>query len=139
MVDDYRLNRENEVQLAEGRFRQDEDYRLTTFKRWLQTFEWDSVRDRVQRDLDARHGGPADGDRAVDRRAQSWEAEWAARSTEPQPDPLRQARAAVVALPAQRADDPDPDAVDRAAQLARWHADNEHRPDTDGFAHDRSA
>ena len=40
MVEDYRLHREAQLQLAEGVFRQDEDYRLATFKDWLRTFEW---------------------------------------------------------------------------------------------------
>ncbi|MHA6629146.1 hypothetical protein ACU61A_27240 [Pseudonocardia sichuanensis] len=52
MVDDYRLTREAQLQLAEGVFRQDEDYRATTFKQWLQAFEWDSTRERHERDTD---------------------------------------------------------------------------------------
>jgi hypothetical protein len=52
MVDDYRLNREAQLQAAEGVFRQDEDYRATTFKEWLQAFEWDSTQERHERDAD---------------------------------------------------------------------------------------
>ncbi len=141
MVDDYRLNRENEAQLAEGRFRQDEDYRLTTFKRWLQSFEWDSVRDRIQRDRDARHdGGDQVADGWGDDRADGWEAEWAARGADPQPGPRGQSRAAVLARPVQRTDAADLLDAERAAQLTRWHADDENRHDADGFSvHDRSA
>jgi hypothetical protein len=52
MVDDYRLTREAQLLAAEGVFRQDEDYRATTFKEWLQAFEWDSTRERHERDAD---------------------------------------------------------------------------------------
>ncbi|MHA6620320.1 hypothetical protein [Pseudonocardia sp. DLS-67] len=52
MVDDYRLNRAAQLQAAEGVFRQDEDYRATTFKQWLQAFEWDSTRERHEQDTD---------------------------------------------------------------------------------------
>lgn len=133
MVDDYRLNRENEIQLAEGRFRQDEDYRLTTFKRWLQTFEWDSTRERYQHDTAARDadGAAETGGDTADHgwraEADPWAAHWSARWAGSADD-----AAATVPAPRtgdQLADDFSDefaddvaDAAGRAEQLRRWHA-----------------
>lgn len=63
MVDDYRLNREAQIQLAEGVFRQDEDYQLDTFKDWLRTFEWpryDPAGHRVEQDWPAQDWAAAE-------------------------------------------------------------------------------
>jgi hypothetical protein len=140
MVEDYRLNREAQLQLAEGVFRQDEDYRLTTFKEWLQAFEWDSVRERRGQDAterDAPGGGHADRSEDVEDRstadADPWADHWSARwSGRPAHGPA--------AVPAPRTGDHDRDAVidaaedvaaaERVEQLTRWHTDD-HRAHAD--------
>jgi hypothetical protein len=45
MVEDYRLTRDAQLRQAEGVYDQDEGYRLTTFKQWLQTFQWEQPRE----------------------------------------------------------------------------------------------
>jgi hypothetical protein len=143
MVADYRLTREAQLQLAEGVFRQDEDYRATTFKQWLRDFEWDAA---DQHDDQADHaeqpGGWFDGERdtawhgradhrpqlpdgETDPWAEHWSARWAGSTGH-----------AAAAVPAQRtsahhpsahlvvarhADDEQTAEAERAEQLARWH------------------
>lgn len=135
MVDDYRLNRENEAQLAEGVFRQDEDYRLTTFKQWLQAFEWDSQQERYQRDTAARYADQGDASSSAQDGADSddgdpWAAHWSARWAGSTDD-------SVTAVPAPRAGLPVADELtadgERAEQLRRWHTDDQ-PADTDTAA-----
>jgi hypothetical protein len=136
MVADYRLNRDAQTQLAEGVFRQDEDYRLTTFKEWLQAFEWDSARERHEQDTAERDGSDAGfADRAADvgdrstADADPWADHWSARWAE-------SAARAAAAVPAPRTGDHDrPAATDtaeedvaeaeRVARLTRWHTDDD--------------
>lgn len=78
MVEDYRLNREAQLQLAEGVFGQDEDFRVNTFKQWLQTFEWDSQREHHEHHNpdphagDGHHAGRLDEDSAGRDDADLW-------------------------------------------------------------------
>jgi hypothetical protein len=144
MVADYRLNREAQTQLAEGAFRQDEDYRLTTFKEWLQAFEWDSARERHEQEAAERDAGFADrtgdvGDRSTGD-ADPWADHWSARWAE-------SAARAVAVVPAPRTGDHDRPAADtaedvaeveRVAQLTRWHTDD-HRAHADERGTDDAA
>jgi hypothetical protein len=134
MVADYRLNREAQTQAAEGVFRQDEDYRLTTFKQWLQAFEWDSARERQGHEATEHDAGYADrlgdvGDRSsaeADPWVDHWSARWGDRGT----------RAAAL-VPAPRTPEEVADA-ERVEQLTRWHADD-HRARADERSTDDAA
>ncbi|MCO1659205.1 hypothetical protein [Pseudonocardia humida] len=69
MVTDYRLTRDAELRQAKGAFAHDEDYQLTTFKQWLQSFQWEQPRD-IDTDTAAdgtgeRHRDPLDRARAA--------------------------------------------------------------------------
>src|SRR4051812_44476850 len=45
MVDDYRLQRQAQLEYAEGEHNRDEDYRLVTFKDWLRAYQWEQPPD----------------------------------------------------------------------------------------------
>ena len=45
MVDDYRLLRQAQLEVAESGHNRDEDYRLVTFKDWLRAYQWEQPPD----------------------------------------------------------------------------------------------
>lgn len=47
MVEDHRLTRQAQLQLAEGAYRQDEHYPIINFKQWLQSYQWETAPDET--------------------------------------------------------------------------------------------
>ncbi|OLT01434.1 hypothetical protein BJF90_31985 [Pseudonocardia sp. CNS-004] len=69
MVDDYRLERAAQLELAEGLYGQDEDYEVVTFKDWLRAFQWEREPDPPIDMPSQRSSWTKDDDRAEQLRA----------------------------------------------------------------------